>query len=90
MFDLILTFFAAYLIDNLVDFKNKKIYYLSILPLAVISHLAIGQKTFVNSQLFSSELNIVKLAFLLMILAIIYFIVPSQRGHFVLGVKHRV
>lgn len=71
MFDLILTFFAAYMIDKLVDFKYKKLYYLSMLPLAVLSHIIVGQKTFVNSQLFSNEINNVKLVFLLIFLAII-------------------
>ena len=71
MFDLILTFVAAYIIDKIIDIKHKKLYYLSILPLAVLSHLVVGQKSFINSQLFSNEINSVKPMFLIIFLAII-------------------
>ena len=76
LFDLVLTFVAAYLLDKNVNFKNKRLYYLSIMPIAVLSHLIIGQKTFVNSQIVSNKFNGIKLVFLIMCLAIVYELVP--------------
>ena len=75
LFDLVSTFIGAYLLDKYFNFKNKRLYYLSIMPIAVLSHIIIGQKTFVNTKLVSDNFNGVKLFFAVTVLAIVYELV---------------
>lgn len=61
IFDVVLALFLFYILDSVVNYKFfRKFgykYYLSIIPIGIISHLLIKQKTHLNTQLFSKELN---------------------------------
>lgn len=57
LFDLIGTFFIAFMIDLIFNFKNKLTYYFMLLPLGILVHLLVNQKTFLNSKLFTKEFN---------------------------------
>lgn len=70
LFDLIGTFFIAYLLNKYLDVNNKTLYYLSVLPIAVLAHLLVGKSTFLNQHLFSKEFNTYKLLFIVIFLAI--------------------
>ena len=84
LFDLIASFIAAYILDyyfNLSSLlfgrftkKDKIIYYLSIIPIGVITHILFSQETFLNKQLFSPELNIYKFFMLILIFSIIVYL----------------
>lgn len=73
LFDLILTFVIAYILEPyilpfLMSYNiNRKAYYLMLIPLGVIIHILFKQTTFLNKQLFSKELNIYKALFFLII-----------------------
>ena len=66
IFDLVSSIVGFYLVDLLL-FSGQLFrtygykYYASIIPLGVIVHLILDQQTFLNKQLFSSELNIHKI-----------------------------
>lgn len=66
IFDLVSSIVGFYLVDLLL-FRGQLFrtygykYYASIIPLGVIVHLSLYQQTFLNKQLFSSELNIHKI-----------------------------
>lgn len=82
IFDLTGTFIIAYLLDHFFNIsrvfngytKNPKLtYYLVLIPLGVIIHLLTLKKdTFLNSKLFSSDLNVYKIIFAILILSILY------------------
>lgn len=61
MFDLVMSFLGFYIIDKIFNFKNKKAYYLSIIPIGVLSHIFTNQNTYLNSQLFSQDFNIIQI-----------------------------
>jgi hypothetical protein len=54
--------------------KNPRLtYYLVLIPLGVIIHLlTLKKETFLNSKLFSSDLNVYKLIFAILIVLILY------------------
>lgn len=74
IFDLASTFIAAYLLDHFFKLsayvpckKNQKlVYYSSLIPLGVLVHVLFGKQTFLNSQLFNTDLNIYKVVVLLL------------------------
>jgi hypothetical protein len=74
LFDLILTFLVAYLLDlvawdyihNFIGVKRVT-YYLSLIPLGVIIHLIFQQDTFLNKQLFHTEMNIYQIIFIVLV-----------------------
>lgn len=80
LFDLIGSYIAAYILDYFFNLsyimfgsftKNYRIiYYLSIIPIGIITHILFSQKTFLNTQLFSPEFNIYKIIVLSIIIAI--------------------
>jgi hypothetical protein len=82
IFDLTGTFIIAYLLDYFFNIsrvfngytRNPKLtYYLVLIPLGVIIHLLILKKdTFLNSKLFSSDINIYKIIFAILIILIMY------------------
>ncbi len=80
LFDLILTFFVAYLLQIILpqNIKNSIgindiTYYLSLIPLGVIVHIIFQQDTFLNKKLFSKEMNIYQIIFIM----ILYLFVMS-------------
>jgi hypothetical protein len=80
LFDLIMSFLLAWLLDyyfKLSDFlpgQNKiQTYYLLIIPLGVFTHLIFAQPTFLNKQIFNNEFNIYKIVFYI----IIYYIIQN-------------
>lgn len=82
LFDLISSFIGAYILDYYFDLsyvlfgkltKNfKVVYYLSIIPIGVITHIVFSQETFLNKQLFSPDINIYKILMILIIVGIVY------------------
>jgi hypothetical protein len=82
IFDLSGTFIIAYLLDYFFNIskifngytKNPRLtYYLVLIPLGVIIHLlTLKKETFLNSKLFSSDLNVYKLIFAILIVLILY------------------
>jgi hypothetical protein len=72
LFDLIGTFIVAYLLNLYLKVSNSEIYYLSVLPLAVLVHLMVGKNTFLNQHLFSKDFNIYKLIFSLIFTRLFY------------------
>lgn len=74
VFDLVITFFIAYLLESYLTtfFKiTKKKYYLSIIPLAILSHILFRQETFLNKQLMNNYVNIYKI----LLLIILYYLI---------------
>ena len=81
IFDLTGTFIIAYILDYFFNIsrifngytKNPKLtYYLILIPLGVLVHLLTLKKdTFFNSKLFSSDINIYKLIFVVLIVMIL-------------------
>lgn len=81
IFDLTGTFIIAYILDYFFNIsrifngytKNPTlIYYLILIPLGVLVHLLTLKKdTFFNSKLFSSDINIYKLIFVVLIVMIL-------------------
>lgn len=82
LFDLTGTFVIAFILDYFFNIsqwlsgytKNAKLtYYLILIPLGVVVHLAtLKKETFLNSQLFSKRINVYKIIFFIMILSILY------------------
>ena len=64
IFDLVSSIVGFYLVDLLYGGKLFKAYgykyYLFVIPFGIIVHLLFSQNTFLNKQLFSSEINIHK------------------------------
>jgi len=81
LFDLILTFVVAYLIEPYILSKikiSKLAYYLSLIPLGIIIHLfTTSESTFLNGKLFNNEFNIYKI---LIIINVITLIIELVRG----------
>jgi hypothetical protein len=68
LFDLILTFFIPYLIEPYIlsILKISRLaYYLSLLPLGIITHILFKQDTFLNKQLFTNTINIYKIVIII-------------------------
>lgn len=64
LFDLIGTFVIAYVFEKIVVnylHITRKTYYLSLIPVGVLVHLITKQETFLNKQLFNSNVNIYKI-----------------------------
>jgi hypothetical protein len=72
LFDLTGTFLVAYLLNLYLKVSNSEIYYISVLPLAVLVHLMVGKNTFLNQRLFSEEFNVYKLIFSLIFTRLFY------------------
>jgi hypothetical protein len=84
MFDLAGTFIIAYALDYYFNvwkflgayFKNPRmVYYLLLIPFGVVIHkLFVKNETFLNSKLFSKELNIYKILLFVMLMVTISYI----------------
>ena len=83
LFDLILTFVVAYLIEPYILSKikiSKLAYYLSLIPLGIIIHLLTTSKsTFLNSKLFNNEINIYKILIIINVIALIIEILRNLK-----------
>ena len=80
LFDFILTFVVAYLIEPYILSKikiSRLAYYLSLIPLGIIIHLLTIKSTFLNDKLFNNEINIYKI---LIIINVIALIIELVRG----------
>lgn len=79
LFDLLGTFFIAYIIEQYInlDSTKRQLYYLSLIPFGIIIHYIIGQNTFLNTKLTSpfNELNIYKI----ILFICIFFILSSVK-----------
>lgn len=79
IFDISISILFFYIIDYLLNFKFFKLYgykyYVSIIPIGILSHLLIKQKTYLNSQLLSSELNPNSIFIKLLVLFCIVYLV---------------
>ena len=77
LFDLISSFVGAWLIDHFLlklSDKAKPVYYLSVIPLGILVHILFNQKTFLNSKVFSKELNMYNGFFILNVFLIFFFL----------------
>jgi hypothetical protein len=75
LFDLISTFAVAYFIEPYIPFKiNRKVYYLSLIPLGIVVHILFKQNTFLNKQIFSREINMYKILLLINSGLIVYYL----------------
>jgi hypothetical protein len=80
LFDLLGSFFIAFLIDYYFHISNylkdyfdnpTYVYYLLVIPLGIIFHLLFSRNTFLNTQLFSKEMNFYKIILILILINII-------------------
>ena len=63
LFDLIMTFVIAYIVEPYIRVYtklNRQAYYLVLLPLGVLIHLLTNQNTFLNGQLLNDSVNFEK------------------------------
>jgi len=70
LFDLIGTFIVAYLLESYVTsfLKIKReTYYLSLIPLGILTHVWFKQNTFLNGKLLNNEINIYKIVIVVML-----------------------
>lgn len=79
IFDVASAVLGFYILDHfLLNDKLFKLYgykfYIAVLPIGVISHLLIKQKTFLNTQLFSSEINVISIVIKLIVVLSIFYI----------------
>jgi hypothetical protein len=67
LLDLLTSFIAAYILQDYlaIYFRNKYVYYLSVIPLGILVHFLIGTKTFLNTRLMDSSFNIYKILIIL-------------------------
>ena len=74
LLDLIFSFIGAYILDKFFNisiyFKNKTVYYLSIIPIGIIFHLIFHQNTFLNNKLISSSFNIYHIIIIIIFISI--------------------
>lgn len=75
LFDLIGTFVIAYVLNEYFMITDtlkikKEVYYMSLIPIGIISHLLIKQDTFLNKQLFNFDINIYKILLVALIINI--------------------
>ena len=80
VFDLVGTFVVAFILDKIFKIHSRlpgsrpgTLYYLLLIPLAVLVHVSVGQKTFLNTKIFSNELNFYQIAFVLNLYLILVF-----------------
>jgi hypothetical protein len=85
MFDLIASYLGMFILDYLFGVSKfipganpQQVYYLLTIPIAVLAHLAVGQRTTLNSQLFSPEFNIYKLYFIFTLISIGYLMIQVR------------
>lgn len=75
LFDLIFTFIIAYIaypfINKYIKTSKDK-YYMSLIPIGIVTHLIFNQKTFLNTQLSKKEINIYNVLVLLNIIYLFY------------------
>lgn len=57
IFDLVITYLVAFLIDIRLNVNDKLTYYFMLLPLGVIIHVLFNQKTFLNNKLLTTKFN---------------------------------
>lgn len=70
LFDLIGTFVIAYILEPYITnfFKIKMdTYYLSLIPLGILTHYFIKQDTFLNTQLMNTQINIYKIVLVVLL-----------------------
>lgn len=61
MFDYIGSYIAIYIILYVTNTPQKLIYYVAMLPIAVIVHIIFGQRTTVTREITNNSINISKL-----------------------------
>jgi len=76
LFDFIGTFIVAYLLEPYItSFLNIKrnTYYLSLIPIGILTHILFEQHTFLNGKLLNNEINIYKVV----IVVLLYYLYKS-------------
>lgn len=68
MFDYIGSYLAIYIILYVTNTPQKAIYYVSMLPIAVIFHIIFGQKTTITREITNNEINTSKIYLIFLIL----------------------
>lgn len=70
LFDFILTFFIAWILESTILPNiqlSRTAYYLSLIPLGIIIHKLINQQTFLNTKIFNTDINIYKIIVIVII-----------------------
>ncbi len=78
LFDLIGTFIIAYLLEPyLTSFLKIKrdTFYLSLIPLGILTHVLFKQNTFLNGKLMNNEINIYKI---ILVVLLYYLFTPLK------------
>lgn len=62
------TFIIAWILDKYLNLSTRlnistELYYASLLPISVVSHILIGQTTYLNTKFLGSEINIYRILF---------------------------
>ena len=80
LFDLIMTFVIAYIVEPYIRVYtklNRQAYYLVLLPLGVLIHLLTNQNTFLNGQLLNDSVNLYKVIMLIIVFKLFYELTKS-------------
>lgn len=70
MFDYIASIIGFYIIFRIFKIEHSLTNYLSIVPIAIISHVLVNQETVLNKNLFNNEVN----GYKIFVLFIIFYI----------------
>ena len=79
LFDLVGTFVVAYVIEETLTITrrlgiSKELYYSSVVMVGIITHLLLGQNTFLNRKLMNGQFNIYKVLFVLYVVILVILI----------------
>lgn len=72
MFDYIGSYIAIYIILYVTNTPQKLIYYVAILPVAVIVHIIFGQRTVLTKEITNNNVNISKIYLIFLIVLWVY------------------
>ncbi len=76
IFDLVASFIGAWVIEHFflsLGADDKKIFYLSVVPVGIVAHVITGQNTFLNSRVISKEINGYQAVVAANVAALMYF-----------------
>lgn len=77
MFDLVMSYIGLAIIIQIFGLEHSTRNYLLVLPISIIAHLLIGQKTTMTTMLFNNELNVFKIYFVF-VLCMVWYLTNSK------------
>jgi len=72
MFDYVMSYIGMAIIIQILGLEHKVLYYMMVMPIAVLAHYIIGQDTTIMKALRSEDINLTKVYFIFLICAILY------------------